>query len=301
MKLRRSCLAVPGSNARMMEKAAASAADQVFLDLEDACAPSEKKPARALVAEALATHDWTGKLRVVRVNDVTTPWCYGDVVEVVTRAGAHLDCVMVPKVAGADHVHFVDHLLTGLEDDLGLERRIGLELQIESGAGAVALREIALASRRTETIIFGPGDYAVDLGIPQLDFGMIDPGYPGHQWHWVMSGIANNARAVGVQAIDGPYVDFNDSDGYREVCRRARLLGFDGKWCIHPNQIAWANEEFSPSPEEFARARRILDLYRESVEAGHGAVAIDGKLVDEATRKLAESMVARGRAAGLGS
>lgn len=283
----------------MMEKAAASAADQVFLDLEDACAPNEKKPSRARAVEALSGLDWGGKLRVVRVNDVTTPWCYGDVLEVVSGAGGSLDCLMIPKVADASHVHFVHHLLTQLEDDLGLSRRVGLELQIESGKGAVHLKEIAEASDRTETIVFGPGDYAADLGVPQLAFGMIDERYPGHQWHWAMGEIVNHARAVGVQAIDGPYVDFNDRDGYMEVCRRALLLGFDGKWCIHPNQIAWANEAFTPGEEQLHYAKALLAAYEESTAAGRGAVAFDGKLVDEASRKMAERLVAAGRAAGL--
>lgn len=286
-----------------MAKAAGSEADMVFLDLEDACAPSEKVGARELAVEALTGLDFGAKLRVVRVNDVTTRWCYADVVAVVSGAGASLDCVMVPKVQDASHVHFVDHLLSGLERDLGrskLGRPIGLELQIESGRGAVNLREIANASARTQTIVFGPGDYAADLGIAQLAIGMVDPRYPGHQWHWVMSEIANHARAVGVLAIDGPYVDFHDEAGYREVCRRARSLGFDGKWCIHPSQVPWANEEFSPTRDEFDEAERVLAAYAEAWGQGLGAVVVDGKMVDEASRKMAERTVAAGRAAGLG-
>jgi len=283
----------------MIEKAAASAADQVFVDLEDAVAPSEKKTARALVVESLTSLDFGGKVVVVRVNDVTTPFCHGDVLELVSGAGARLDCLMIPKVHDASHVHFVDHLLTGLEDELGLTRPIGLELQVESPHGAVELAAIARASTRTETIVFGPGDYAVSLGVPQLELGMIDPDYPGHQWHWVMSEIANHARAVGVQAIDGPYVDFNDREGYVESARRAQLLGFDGKWCIHPNQIEWANAVFTPSADEFDYAERLLEAYREATDAGRGAVVFDGKMIDEATRKMAERVAARGRAAGL--
>jgi citrate lyase subunit beta / citryl-CoA lyase len=299
-RLRRSCLAVPASSPKMMAKAAASDADMVFLDLEDACAPSEKVGARTLAVEALNDLDFGRKVRVVRVNDVTTRWCYADVVAVVSGAGERLDCVMVPKVQDASHVHFVDHLLAGLERDLGLGRPIGLELQIESGRGAVNLREIAAASPRTQTIVFGPGDYAADLGIAQQAIGMVDPRYPGHQWHWVMSEIGNHARAVGALAIDGPYVDFRDEAGYREVCRRARSLGFDGKWCIHPNQVPWANEEFSPTREAFDEAGRVLAAYAEAWEQGLGAVVVDGKMVDEASRKMAERTVAAGRAAGLG-
>jgi citrate lyase subunit beta/citryl-CoA lyase len=251
------------------------------------------------VVEALNGLDFGSKARVVRINDVTTPFAYGDVVEVVSGARENLDCVMIPKVRDASQVHFVDHLLSGLEADLGLDRRIGLELQIESAHGAVSLLEIARASTRTETIVFGPGDYAVDLGVPRFGLGMIDPDYPGHQWHWVMSEIVNHARAVGVQAIDGPYVDFSDQEGYLESARRARLLGFDGKWCIHPNQIDWANEAFSPTQEEYEYAECLLQAYKEATDAGVGAAVFDGKLIDEASRKLASQVAARGRAAGL--
>jgi citrate lyase beta subunit len=283
----------------MMEKAAASAADQVFFDLEDACAPSEKKPSRALVAHALQELDFGDTLRCVRVNDVTTPWCYADIVDVVTQAGGRLDCLVIPKVEDASHVHFVDHLLSGLENDLRLERRIGLELQIESPRGAVNVGEISLASDRVETVIFGPGDYAASLGIPQFEIGMIDERYPGHQWHWVMCEVANHALAAGAAPIDGPYVDFNDEAGYRESAQRAKLLGYRGKWCIHPNQIPWANEMFSPTLEEYEYARKILDTYREATDGGRGAIAVDGKLVDEASRKMAEATVAHAERTGL--
>jgi citrate lyase subunit beta/citryl-CoA lyase len=277
----------------MMEKAAASAADQVFLDLEDACAPSQKKASRALAVEALLTHNFGAKIRVLRVNDVTTRWCHGDVVEVVTGAGSELDAIMLPKVEDASHVHFVDHLLTGLERDCGLSRRIGLELQIESPQGVVNLREISRASTRSQTIIFGPGDYSASLGIAQLDIGMVDARYPGHQLHWVMSEIANHARAAGLDAIDGPYVDFTDGDSYKEAATRAKLLGFDGKWCIHPNQIPWANEAFTPSTAEIAAAESIVAAYRQAADEGLGAIAVDGKLVDEASRKIAERILER--------
>jgi citrate lyase subunit beta/citryl-CoA lyase len=299
-RLRRSCLAVPASNRRMIEKTAASAADEVFMDLEDACAPGEKVAARALVVEALTTLDFGGKLRVVRINGVATPWCHGDVLELVTGAGASLDCLLLPKVEDASHVHFLDHLLSGLELELGIERRIGLELLIETASGIVNLRGIARACpARTEVLVFGPGDYTADLGIPRLELGMIDPEYPGHQWHWPMSAIAAHARAAGVQAIDGPYVDFHNREGYLESARRARLLGFDGKWCIHPNQIEWANEAFTPSQELYEESEQLLAAYAEATAAGRGAAVHDGKMIDEATRKLAEKLAAAGRAAGL--
>lgn len=293
MSSRRSCLAVPASNPHMMEKAAASSADEVFLDLEDACAPSEKASSRALAVTALHAHEFRPRIRAVRVNDVTTPWCYRDIAEIVTDAGTYLDAIVVPKVEDASHVHFVDHLLNGLEREIGVERPVGLELQIESARGAVNLREICAASARIEAIVFGPGDYAADFGLAQPDIGMIDERYPGHQWHWVMSELAAHARAAGVQAIDGPYADFADERGYRESATRAKLLGFDGKWCIHPNQIPWANDVFAPTAEELEAARMILDAYDQALADGQGAIAVDGKLVDEASRKLAHATIAR--------
>jgi citrate lyase beta subunit len=298
-RARRSCLAVPGSSARMIEKSVHLASDQIFFDLEDAVAPHRKKEARRLVIDALNSLDFGSRLRVVRVNDVTTGYAYGDIVELVTSAGHNLDCVLLPKVQSASHVHFVHHLLSGLEVDLGLERRIGLELLIETASGAVNLAEIAIASSRTEAIIFGPGDYTVDLRIPRFNFGMIDPDYPGHQWHWVMSSIANHARATGVPAIDGPYVDFSDEKGYSQSALRARLLGFEGKWCVHPNQVPWANAAFSPTPQEFAYAAGLLAAFEEAIAGGRGAAVYDGKLIDEASRKLAQTVVEAGRVARL--
>lgn len=299
VRLRRSCLTVPGSNPQMMEKAAASAADEVLLDLEDAVAPSEKAAARALVAEAVRSLDFGEKVVAIRVNDASTPFCHQDVIEVATAAGPRLQCLVVPKVEDAGQVHFVHHLLSGLGTAAGREQPIGLELQIESPGGATRLGEIAHASVRAETIVFGPGDYAASMGIPQLDVGEIDPTFPGHQWQWVMAEIVNHARGVGAQAIDGPYANFRDRDGYLESARRARALGFDGKWCIHPNQIEWANQAFTPTQDQYERAERVLDAYREATAAGLGAAVLDGKMIDEASRKMAEQIAARGRAAGL--
>jgi citrate lyase subunit beta/citryl-CoA lyase len=283
----------------MIEKSVQLESDQIFFDLEDAVAPDRKREARKLVIDALNDLDFGSRVRVVRINDVTTPHAYGDIVELVTSAGPNLDCLLVPKVQSESHVHFVDHLLSGLEADLRLNKRIGLELLIESASGAVNLAEIAMASSRTEVIVFGPGDYAVDLRIPRFNFGMIDPDYPGHQWHWIMSSIANHARAIGIQAIDGPYVDFSDEGGYSQSALRARLLGFEGKWCVHPNQVPWANAAFSPTQQEFAYAAGLLAAFEEAVAGGKGAAVYDGKLIDEASRKLAQTIVDSARAAGL--
>lgn len=299
-KLRRSCLAVPGSDPKMLRRAADTEADQVFLDLEDAVAPDRKKDARATVVEALNEVDYGDKVVVVRVNDATTRYMYGDIIELVRGAGDQLDCLMIPKVQDAGQLWFVENLLNQLEADLGLDRRIGLEVQIETGTGSVNMTGIARVTDRIETLIFGPGDYAADMGIPQLDLGMLEPDYPGFQWQYIVAQIVNNARAVGADAIDGPYGDYGDTEGFREFATRAKLLGMDGKWCIHPSQIAVANEVFTPTKDQFDYAQRLLDAYREAIEEGRGAASLDGKMIDEASRKMAEKMVARGRAAGLG-
>ena len=299
-KLRRSCLAVPGSNPKMMASAANSAADQIFLDLEDAVAPNEKKGARAKVVEALNTNDYSGKVVVVRVNDATTRYQYDDIIELVRGAHAQLDCLMIPKVQDAGQLWFVENLLTQLEMDLETDKRLGIEVQIETGTGSVNMTEIARVTDRIETLIFGPGDYAANQGVPQLDLGMIERDYPGHQWHYILAQIVNNARAVGCDAIDGPYGDYNDSEGYRESATRAKLLGIDGKWCIHPSQVEIANEVFTPTKEQYDYAERLLAAYAEAIEQGKGAATLDGKMIDEASRKMAEKLAARGRAAGLG-
>lgn len=299
-RLRRSCLAVPGSDPKMMARAADSDADQVFLDLEDAVAPNAKEGAREKIVEALNTNDYGDKIRVVRVNDATTPFMYNDIISLVQGAGAHLDCLMIPKVKDAGELWFVENLLNQLEMDLDLDRRIGLEVQIETGTGSINMTEIARVTDRTETIIFGPGDYAAAIGVPQLDLGMLEPEYPGYQWAYINAQIVNTARAVGADAIDGPYGDYNDPEGFREMARRARLTGMDGKWCIHPSQVELANEVFSPTKDLFDYATRIVEAYREATEAGRGAATLDGKMIDEASRKMAENLVMKGRAAGLG-
>jgi citrate lyase subunit beta/citryl-CoA lyase len=300
-RLRRSCLAVPGSSPKMLAKAAGLPADEVFLDLEDAVAPDLKNDdTRGLVANALLEQRWSAATRVVRINAVGTPWCLDDLLYVVGAAGSVLDCVMVPKVESAAQVNFVSHLLDQLELKHGFERRIGLEIQIESPRGLVEIERIAAASPRIETLIFGPGDYAAAVGVPQLSVGAIEPGYPGDQWHYVLSRIVTTARAFGLQAIDGPYAAIRDHDGFRDVARRSRLLGFDGKWALHPDQIGICNELYAPSREEFERAERILAAYEVATGSdGLGAVVFEGEMIDEASRKMALAIAMRGRAAGL--
>jgi citrate lyase subunit beta/citryl-CoA lyase len=285
----------------MLEKARTLPADQVFLDLEDAVAPNEKTDAtRQNIVDALK-QDWTARTKVVRINGVATRWCWRDVTYVVAGAGAHLDAIMIPKVHDASHVHMVDHLLTQLELDLRLEvGRIGLELQIETGHGCVKMEEIAAASKRSETLIFGPGDYAANMGIPQLSVGAIEREYPGDQWHYINARIVNTARAYGLQAIDGPYSQIRDHEGFVEVARRSRLLGMDGKWALHPDQIGHLNEIYSPAQAQFDLAIAILDAYRVATdEEGKGAVMFRGEMIDEASRKMALQVEAAGRAAGM--
>jgi citrate lyase subunit beta/citryl-CoA lyase len=287
----------------MLAKAAGLPADQVFLDLEDAVAPDLKNDdTRGLIVKALREQEWVARTRAVRVNAVGTPWCLDDILTVVGGAGSALDCIMVPKVESAAQVHFVTQLLDQLELKHGLDRRIGLEIQIESPRGLLEIERIAQASPRIETLIFGPGDYAASVGVPQLTVGAIEAGYPGDQWHYVLSRIVTTAHAFGLQAIDGPYAAIRDLDGYREVAQRSRLLGFDGKWALHPDQIEICNTVYSPSAEEYARAERILDAYATATESdGLGAVMFEGEMIDEASRKMAITVAARGRAAGLGA
>ena len=300
MRLRRSCLAVPGSNPKMLAKAATLSADQVFLDLEDAVAPDLKTTATRKQVAAALRERWHARTRVIRVNAVDTPWCLDDLLTVVTEAGDALDCLMVPKVESAAQVHFVAQVLEHLERKLGLQHRIGIEIQIESPRGLVEIEQIATASPRIETLIFGPGDYAAAAGMPQLTVGAVNTSYPGDMWHYVLSRIVTTARAFGLQAIDGPYAAVRDLDGFRRVAQRSRLLGFDGKWALHPDQIPVCNETYVPTQAEFDRADEILNAYeRATSEYGLGAVTFDGEMIDEASRKMAASVVERGRATGM--
>ncbi|HZU77689.1 MAG TPA: CoA ester lyase [Dehalococcoidia bacterium] len=299
-RLRRSVLACPGSNPRMMEKAAASAADEVFLDLEDACAPIEKPAARGKVVEALQTHDWQGKVRVVRINQVTSQFAFDDLREVVTGAGDALDCVMIPKVRNAGDVAFVDRALLQLEQTLGLEvGRIGIEAQVEDAEGLMRAEEIAFASSRLETITYGPADFSASMQLPSLTVAN-DYNYPGDIFHYVLFKLAVAARAAGIQVIDGPYLLIRDIEGFRQAASRAAALGYDGKWVLHPGQIQPANDVFTPSQADFDKAVRILDAYRHATEVeGKGAVMLGEEMIDEASRKMAQQFYLRGKAAGL--
>lgn len=300
---RRSCLAVPGSSPKMLDKAQGLAADQVFLDLEDAVAASAKPAARRNVVAALTTGDWGGKTRVVRVNDATTGWAYRDVIEVVEGAGESLDCLMLPKVADAGQIRWLDLTLTQIERALGLPvGRIGIEAMIETAGGLVNVDQIAAASVRIETIVFGPADFMASLAMPSLSVGSLHPHYPGDPFHYALMRILVAARAHDRQAIDGPYLAIRDLAGFKEAAARTAALGFDGKWVLHPDQIDAANQAFTPSQQEYDDAELIIDAYDyHTSEAGgaRGAVMLGDEMIDEASRKLALVTAARGRAAGL--
>ena len=283
-----------------MEKAAAGDADEVFLDLEDACAPLEKPAARGKVVVALREHDWSGKTRVVRINQVTSRFAFDDLREVVSGAGDVLDCVMVPKVRNAGDVAFVDRALLQLEQTLGLPvGGIGIEAQIEDAMGLMNADEIAFSSERLETLTYGPADFSASMHLPSLTVGNTY-NYPGDIFHYVLFKLAVAARAADIQVIDGPYLLIRDVDGFRAAASRAAALGYDGKWVLHPGQIGPANEVFTPTQEDFDKAARILEAYRQATDVDRrGAVMLGDEMIDEASRKMAEQFYVRGRAAGL--
>ncbi|ASY31996.1 MULTISPECIES: HpcH/HpaI aldolase/citrate lyase family protein [Streptomyces] len=300
---RRSCLAVPGSNPRFLAKARSLPADEVFLDLEDAVAPLAKEEARENVVRCLNEGGWGGRTRVVRVNDWTTQWTYRDVVTVVEGAGQHLDCLLLPKVRDAGQVVALDLLLTQIEKAMGLEvGRIGIEAQIEDARGLVGIDAIAAASPRLEALVFGPADFMASIAMKTLVVGEQPPGYGADAYHYILMKILMAARAHGLQAIDGPYLRIHDEDGFRAVAGRSAALGFDGKWVLHPAQIAAANEVYAPAQEDYDHAELILDAYAHHTSAAggaRGAAMLGTEMIDEASRKMALVIAGKGRAAGL--
>ncbi|MDF3338405.1 CoA ester lyase [Mycolicibacterium septicum] len=303
---RRTCLSVPGSSLKMIEKARSLPADEVFLDLEDAVAPEAKESARAQVTEALADDGWAGQLRGVRVNDWTTPWTYADVIEVVTgvaAAGTTLDLIVLPKVTEVAHIRALDLLLSQLEATHGLEPgRIGIEAQIENAQGLTNIDAIA-AAPRVQALVLGPGDMAASLNMRTLEVGGQPDGYDiGDAHHHVLMRILIAARNRGINAIDGPYVKVRDVDGFRRVAGRSAALGYDGKWVLHPDQIEAGNEIFSPRQADYDHAELILDAYEwHTSQAGgaRGAVMLGDEMIDEASRKMALVIAGKGRAAGM--
>ena len=292
-RARRSELATPASSEKMCAKAPGSGADLVFLDLEDACAPIVKESSRAIVVDALTGQDWGRVVRAVRVNGLDTPWCYGDVVEIVTGAREAVDVIIVPKARTARDVWWFDVLLTQLETKLGLKKRIGLEVLIEEAEGLSNAAEIARSSDRLEAIIFGAGDLSASMHA-RVD-GNFDPvsEYPGDFWHFARVQILAAARGAGIDAVDAPFPAYQDPDGYRRAATHASLLGYDGKWAIHPSQIPIANEVFSPTAAEIADAHDSVEIYRASEADGVGAIGREGKLVDAAHMRLAANVLHR--------
>lgn len=303
VRLRRTCLSVPGSSARMIEKAKGLPADLVFLDLEDAVAIEAKEQARTQVSVALAEPGWAGQLRGVRVNDWSTPWTYSDVIEVVSTAGAELDVILLPKVSDAKHIHALDLLLTQLETTHGLPvGRIGIEAQIEDAAGLTNIDAIA-AAPRVQALVLGPADLMASLNMRTLVVGEQPGGYDvGDAYHYVLMRILVAARTHGIAAIDGPFLKVRDVDAFRRVAARTAALGYDGKWVLHPDQIAAGNEIFSPRQADYDHAELILESYAwhtSGAGGARGAVMLGDEMIDEASRKMALVLASKGRAAGL--
>lgn len=301
---RRTTLAVPASNPRMIEKSRSLDVDAFFLDLEDACAPSEKAAGREAIVAALNEGGFGDKVRIVRVNSWDTEWTYRDVVDVVEGAGENLDCIMLPKVESADQVAALDLLLTQIERSTGLEEgRIGIEVQIESARGLRDIDAIAAASSRTQTLILGPADMMASLQMKTLTVGLQPPGYDvGDAYHHILMSILVSARARGIQAIDGPYLGIKDLEGLASVSARSAALGFDGKWVLHPGQVDIVNETFSPRQADYDRAEDILSAYEWYTSAAggsRGAVMLGDEMIDEASRKMALVVAAKGCAAGM--
>ena len=290
-RARRSELATPASSEKMCAKAPSLGADMVFLDLEDACAPLAKEGARQIAVDALTGQDWGLTVRAVRVNGLDTIWCHDDIIEIVTGARDDLDVLIVPKARSARDVWWVDVLLTQLEAKLGVQKRIGLEVLIEDAEGLANAVEIARASDRLEAVIFGAGDLSASQHA-RVD-GNFDPvsEYPGDFWHFARAQVVTAARVAGIDAIDAPYPAYEDPDGYRRSATHGSLLGFDGKWAIHPSQISIANEVFAPTAAEVAAARQSVETYRAAEADGVGAIGQDGRLDDVADMSLAATVL----------
>jgi len=297
-RLRRSQLAVPGVSEKMLTKAAGSEADHVFCDLEDAVAPSAKSGARQTIVEALNGLDWGKTVRCVRVNNVTTEWCFEDIITVVEGARENLDTIMLTKPMDASDVLFVDKLLTQLEQKLGLKKQIGLECLIEEVEAMQNVWTIAHCCKRLECLIFGMGDYAASQGMAVRHIGGTGA-YPGDAFHYPRYQLTIACRAARIDAVDGPFADYQDADGYREECKRALTLGMVGKWAIHPSQIAPALEVFSPARDDVAFAREIIDVYRKAEAEGIGSVGHKGVMVDAASARLFQNTVDRADLIGL--
>jgi malyl-CoA/(S)-citramalyl-CoA lyase len=305
-RLNRSELAVPGSRPELFEKAAKSPVDVLFLDLEDAVAPDDKEQARRNIVKALNEIDFGKKTVSVRINGLDTHYMYRDVVDVIEQGGERLDLIMIPKVGTAADVYAVDMLVTQCEAAIKRKKRIGFELIIETALGMANVDAIAAASRRNESLHFGVADYAASTRARTTNIGGPNPLYSvltdkddagaravhwGDMWHYAIARMVVAARAYGLRPIDGPFGDFSDADGYKAQAYRAAVLGCEGKWAIHPSQVALANEVFSPSEAEVTKAKRIIEAMEQAKREGKGAVALDGRLIDIASIRQAEVLV----------
>jgi citrate lyase subunit beta / citryl-CoA lyase len=301
---RRSCLSVPGSSEKMLGKAPNLGADMVFLDLEDAVAPLEKEAARDKVVKAINDLDWGDVVLCVRVNAWDTKWTYRDIIHVVENSSERLDEIMLPKVQSAADVQALDMLLTQIEETTGRKSQVGIEPQIETASGLINVEEICAASPRLETIVFGPADFAASTEMPVLTGGVQIPEYPGDHFHYVFSKILMAGRANGLQVIDGPYLKIRELDALRDYAMRTRILGYDGKWALHPDQVKVINEIFTPTQEQFDHAIDLLEAYEKATTEGgagerKGAVMFGDEMIDEASRKMATKFVVRGERAGM--
>lgn len=292
-RLQRSELAVPGSNPSMIDKAADSDVDYIFLDLEDAVAPPEKVQARANIIQALNDIDWKakGKTMSIRINGLDTHYMYRDVVEIVEQAGQHLDTILVPKVGVPADLYTVETMVSQIEEAMGFTHKIGLEALIETALGMANVEAIAAAPGRLEALHFGVADYAASNRARTVVIGGLNPDYPGDQWHFALSRMTVACRAYGLRAIDGPFGDFSDPEGYIMAAKRAAALGIEGKWAIHPSQIEMANDVFSPPESEVTRARKIIEALREAEAQGKGAASLDGKMIDAASERMANNVL----------
>ena len=315
-RLNRSELAVPGSQPQLFEKAAKSAADVVFLDLEDAVAPDDKPQARKNVIQAINDIDWGAKTLSVRINGLDTHFMYRDVVDVMEQTGERLDLIMIPKVGTAADVYAVDMLVTQCEQAKARKKRIGFEMIIETALGMQNVHAIASASKRNESLHFGVADYAASTKARTTNIGGVNPDYAvltdkaedggravhwGDMWHYAIARMVVAARANGLRPVDGPFGDFSDADGYKAAGNRAGVLGCEGKWAIHPSQVALANELFSPSEAEVKKARRIIEAMAQAQREGKGAVALDGRLIDIASIRQAEVLVKKAEQVAAGA
>ena len=292
-RLQRSTLAVPASNMAMVEKAADSRADVVFLDLEDAVAPADKPQARKNAIEALNRIDWRarGKTVSVRINGLDTHYMYRDVVDIMEQAGDRVDLLLVPKVGVPADLYMVDALINQIEQGCGLTRRVGIEALIETALGMANVEAIAQFGGRLEALHFGVADYAASLRARTTNIGGLNPDYPGDQWHASITRMVIACRAYGLRAMDGPFGGFSDPEGFKDAARRAAALGCEGKWAIHPSQIEMANEVFSPPEAEVTRARRIIEELRKAASMGKGAASLDGRMIDAASEKMANNVL----------